>query len=115
MAGRLAQGFGQPGDAGASTGLTYASDPLATVTAPCTGRVDFAGPFRSYGRMLILDCGRDYRFVLAGLDRLDVAVGQALARGAPVGRMAADRPSLYVQLRHADATIDPARFLRDGR
>ncbi len=115
VAGRLAQGFGQPGAAGASTGLTYASDPLATVTAPCTGRVDFAGPFRSYGHMLILDCGRDYRFVLAGLDRLDIAVGQALARGAPVGRMAGDRPSLYVQLRHADATIDPARFLRAGR
>ncbi len=124
VAGRLAQGFGQPGLAGASTGLVYASDPLATVTAPCASRVDFAGPFRSYGRMLILDCGREYRFVLAGLDRLDVAVGQALARGAPVGRMAAwpdhpgggaGRPSLYVQLRHADATIDPDRFLRGGR
>ena len=116
VAGRLAQGFGQPTESGTSTGLTYATASLATVTAPCAGRVDFAGPFRSYGRMLILDCGHEYRFVLAGLDRLDVAVGQRLAHGAPVGRMAdAGRPSLYVQLRHADVTIDPGRFLRGSR
>ena len=93
----------------------------STVTAPCAGRIDFAGPFRSYGRMLILDCGRDYRYVLAGLDRLDVATGQALARGAAVGQMPSwggsggGRPSLYVQLRHGDALIDPGRFLQQPR
>ena len=88
--------------------------------------------------MLILDCGRDYRYVLAGLDRLDVAAGQTLARGAAVGRMPSwndgpggdrpglpggdrpslpggNRPSLYVQLRHGDATIDPGRFLQQPR
>lgn len=123
VAGRLVQGFGQPTDAGAAAGVTYAPPSLATVTAPCTGRIDFAGPFRSYGRMLILDCGRDYRFVLAGLDRLDVAIGQSLARGAAIGRMPAwsgqaaggGRPSLYVQLRHGDAAIDPVRFLQPSR
>lgn len=126
VAGRIVHRFGDPTDAGPATGLTYAPPSLATVTAPCTGRVDFAGPFRSYGRMLILDCGHDYRFVLAGLDRLDVAVGQSLARGAAVGRMpasgdSASAPSgsgsgsLYVQLRHAGDTIDPGRFLLHPR
>ena len=122
VAGRIAQAFGSRGDAGPASGVTYAPPSLATVTAPCAGRIDFAGPFRSYGRMLILDCGRDYRFVLAGLDRLDVSGGQSLARGAVVGRMPAwsegsgqGRPSLYVQLRHGDATIDPGRFLQGPR
>ncbi len=122
VAGRIAQAFGSRGDAGPASGVTYAPPSLATVTAPCGGRIDFAGAFRSYGRMLILDCGREYRFVLAGLDRLDVSGGQSLARGAVVGRMPAwsegsgqGRPSLYVQLRHGDATIDPGRFLQAPR
>ncbi len=121
VAGRIVQAFGSRTDAGAAAGITYAPPALATVTAPCAGRIDFAGAFRSYGRMLIMDCGREYRFVLAGLDRLDVASGQTLARGTAVGRMPAwsgsdaGRPSLYVQLRHGDATIDPGRFLQGPR
>ncbi len=122
VAGRIAQAFGSRGDAGPASGVTYAPPSLATVTAPCAGRIEFAGPFRSYGRMLILNCGRDYRFVLAGLDRLDVSGGQNLARGAVVGRMPGwsggsgqGRPSLYMQLRHGDATIDPRRFLQGPR
>ncbi len=122
VSGRIVQAFGSHTDAGSASGVTYAPPPLATVTAPCAGRIDFAGPFRSYGRMLILDCGRDYRYVLAGLDRLDVATGQSLARGAAVGRMPSwggepvgGRPSLYVQLRHGDALIDPGRFLQQPR
>ena len=45
------------------------------MVSPCGGRVVFAGPFRSYGLLLIVDCGDGYHFVLAGLDRLDVAAG----------------------------------------
>lgn len=120
VAGRVVHSFGDRTDAGSAAGITYAPPSLATVTAPCSGRVDFAGPFRSYGRMLILDCGHQYRFVLAGLDRLDVAIGQSLARGAAIGRMpaagsAGASSGLYVQLRHGDATIDPSRFLQAGR
>ena len=120
VVGHVAQAFGDRTDAGPAAGVTYAPPSLATVTAPCAGRVDFAGPFRSFGRMLILDCGHQYRFVLAGLDRLDVAVGQRLAGGAAIGRMPAwtgtdSHPSLYVQLRHGDATIDPGRFLQHPR
>lgn len=120
VAGRVVHAFGDRTDAGSAAGITYAPPSLATVTAPCAGRVDFAGPFRSYGRMLILDCGHQYRFVLAGLDRLDVAIGQSLARGAAIGRMpaagsAGASSGLYVQLRHGDATIDPSRFLQARR
>ncbi len=117
VAGRLVQKFGDPTDAGAATGLRYAPPSLATVTAPCTGRIDFAGPFRSYGQMLIVNCGRDDRFVLAGLGGIDVQIGQSVARGGQLGHMPAwsgeqNRPGLYVQLRHGDRTIDPGRFLQ---
>ncbi len=119
VAGPLVQGWGARTDAGPAIGLTYAPPALALVAAPCDGQVDFAGPFRSYGHMLILDCGHDIRFVLAGMQRLDVAVGQTLRKGTPVGRMpdwhateAAGRPSLYVQLRRGSEAIDPTGFLR---
>lgn len=117
VAGRQVQGWGASTEAGPATGVTYAPPALAVVIAPCDGRIDFAGPFRSYGQMLILDCGHSYRFVLAGLDRLDVAIGQRLARGVAIGRMpdwslaAGGRPSLYVQLRHGSQAIDPSGFL----
>ena len=51
------------------------------VVAPCAGRVAFAGPFRSFGVLIILDCGAGYHFVLAGLDRLDVQAGTAVQAG----------------------------------
>ena len=50
-----------------------------------TGRVAFAGPFRSFGVLLIIDCGGGYHFVLAGLDRLDAEAGSRLLAGEPVG------------------------------
>ncbi|TLU73993.1 murein hydrolase activator EnvC family protein [Lichenicoccus roseus] len=118
VAGRIVQGWGAATDAGPATGVSYAPPSLASVSAPCDGRVDFAGPFRSYGQMLIVDCGHGYRFVLAGLQQLDVAVGQRLAHGVALGSMPAvagaghARPLLYVQLRHGTQAVDPAGFLR---
>jgi septal ring factor EnvC (AmiA/AmiB activator) len=83
------------------------------VTAPCTGRVAFAAPFRSYGRLMIVECGRGYDFVLAGLDRLDAPVGHAVRRGEAVGRMplGAGKPGLYLELRLDGRPVDPAPFL----
>ncbi|WP_428393292.1 murein hydrolase activator EnvC family protein [Lichenicoccus sp.] len=121
VAGAMVQHWGAHTDAGPAHGVTYAPPALAVVTAPCRGQVDFAGPFRSYGHLVILDCGHGYRFVLAGLDRLDVAIGQTLRTGAPLGRMPdwhADskigRPALYVQLRHGSEAVDPMGFLGRG-
>jgi septal ring factor EnvC (AmiA/AmiB activator) len=79
----------------------------------------FAGPFRSFGLLVILDCGGGAHFVLAGMDRLDVEVGRAVRAGEPVGVMAGwdpqaagPRPALYVELRRGEQTVDPAPWLR---
>lgn len=114
--GTIVTGWGAATEAGPATGITYAPPSGATVRTPCAGQVDFAGAFRSYGQMVILNCGRQYRFVLAGLGGLAVTTGQALAHGAPVGRMPdwagqGTRPTLFVQLRHGGGTVDPAPFL----
>ena len=118
-AGQVVRGWGERTDAGPATGLTVRPPPAARVTAPCSGRTAFAGPFRTYGVLLILDCGGGYHFVLAGFERLDVAVGMAVRRGEPVGVMpawdargTAAHPGLYIELRHDGQPVDPAPFLR---
>jgi septal ring factor EnvC (AmiA/AmiB activator) len=118
VAGRVVRGFGEATDAGPAVGVTYRPAPAARVVAPCSGRVVFAAPFRSYGLLLIIDCGRGYHVVLAGFERLDAAVGRPVAAGAPVGVMpdwdprgAGNRPSLYVELRHDGQAVNPAPLL----
>lgn len=113
VAGRLVSGWGVASDSGPTTGMTYRTPPGASVRAPCSGNVDFAGAFRSYGQMVILNCGRHYRFVLAGLSELSVDTAQSLTKGAPVGHMSAAGSSatLFIQLRNGQKTINPAPFL----
>ena len=118
VAGEVLRGWGDDTGAGASNGISYRPAPQARVVAPCAGRIRFAAPFRSYGQLIILDCGGGYAFVLAGLGRLDVAAGAKVLAGEPVGVMpdwdaAGDgpRPALYVELRHDGSPVDPAPFL----
>jgi murein hydrolase activator len=120
VAGSLVRHFGDPAEGGPANGMTYQAPPGARVVSPCGGRVVFAGPFRSYGLLVIVDCGGGWHFVLSGPARLDVAVGQRIAAGEPVGVMAGwdprkpppDRPALYVELRRDGSPVDPAPFLR---
>jgi septal ring factor EnvC (AmiA/AmiB activator) len=119
VAGTVVKAFGEPGDAGPASGISYQTPPAARVVAPCGGRVVFAGPFRSYGVLLILDCGGGYHFVLAGLERLDVQVGRPVQPGEPVGvmpswdpRAQGTRPALYLELRRDGLAVNPAPFLR---
>ena len=118
VAGSVIKAFGEPGDAGTTTGISYAVPPSARVSSPCGGKVVFAGPFRSFGQLMIVDCGGGYHFVLAGLDRLDVAVGHPVQLAEPLGvmpawdpRNPASRPLLYLELRQQGLPINPAPFL----
>jgi septal ring factor EnvC (AmiA/AmiB activator) len=117
--GVVVKGWGEQTDGGPATGLSYHAPPGAHVIAPCGGRVVFAETFRSYGLLLIIDCGGGYHVVLAGFRRLDVKLGQNLMAGEPVGVMpdwepgaATQRPALYVELRHDGTPVNPAPWLR---
>jgi septal ring factor EnvC (AmiA/AmiB activator) len=114
VAGPVTRHFGDATDSGAATGIAYQPAPGARVVAPCGGRVVYAGPFRSFGILLIIDCGRGTHAVLSGFDRLDAQVGHTIATGAPVGTMpgwdphaSAPRPALYVEIRRAGRAVDP--------
>jgi septal ring factor EnvC (AmiA/AmiB activator) len=120
VVGSVVRGFGAPTEAGPASGVSYQAPPNARVVSPCGGRVAFAGPFRSFGLLMIVDCGNGYHFVMSGLDRLDGQVGQAVQPGEPVGVMpgwdpqstAGSRPTLYLELRKDGVPVNPAPFLR---
>jgi septal ring factor EnvC (AmiA/AmiB activator) len=118
VAGRLVRGWGAPTEDGPSTGIAYGTPPGAFVVAPCPGRVLFAAPFRTLGKLVILDCGQGYAAVLAGLGRVDVTPGRRVRAGEPLGAMpeyddaaGGERPGLYVELRRAGQPVNPAPFL----
>jgi murein hydrolase activator len=86
----------------------------AQITAPATGEVEYARPFRSYGSMLILRTPENYRVILTGMSRIYVTEGQSVSAGEPVGRMP-DRddppPELTLELRLGDSVLNPAEWL----
>lgn len=121
-AGPIEAKFGDDdGYGGQRQGIVIGAAPGAQVSAPADGWVVYAGPFRSYGKILILNLGDGYHMLLAGMDRIDVDLGQFVLAGEPVGTVAGQifanavaaakaqpQSSLYVELRKDSAPIDPA-------
>ncbi|WP_051330391.1 murein hydrolase activator EnvC family protein [Niveispirillum irakense] len=111
--------YGQTDDVGAvSRGLTYRGRASAAVVAPADGAVMFAGPFKGYGLLLILEHANGYHSLLSGLGRIDAQVGQRVLGGEPVGVMSGSgTPTLYFELRRGGQPINPARGLAasDGK
>ncbi len=113
-------GFGgSDGAGGLEKGISLATRPGAQVTTPCDGWVVYAGPFRSYGQLLILNAGGGYHVLIAGMERISVNIGQFVLTGEPVAAMGstsqvasllatnASQPVLYVEFRKDGTPIDP--------
>jgi septal ring factor EnvC (AmiA/AmiB activator) len=112
--GRLMRRYGDADELGvASKGLTLETRAGAQVVAPFDGRIEFAGQFRGYGQILIIEHGGGYHSLLAGLERVEGTVGQWLVAGEPVGTMgqASGQPRLYLELRHNGQPINPLPWL----
>jgi septal ring factor EnvC (AmiA/AmiB activator) len=113
--GRVIGTFGAPTTNGVSAkGITIETRAGAQVVTPYGGRVVFAGPFRGYGELLIIEHGEGYHMLFAGLSRIDCVLGQSLLAGEPVGIMGSidgGGPSLYVELRHDGEAINPLPWL----
>ena len=114
------KGYGQPdGVGGSEKGISIATRAGAQVTTPADGWVVYAGPFRSYGQLLILNAGGGYHILLAGMARISVDLGQFVLAGEPVGVMGngshvaailaagSSQPVLYVEFRKDGSPVDP--------
>src|SRR4051794_24748423 len=78
---------GSDGVGGVEKGISLATRPGSQVTTPCDGWVVYAGPFRSYGQLLILNAGGGYHVLIAGMERISVTIGQFVLTGEPVATM----------------------------
>ena len=122
VSGTVLRGFNaNDGNGGQTRGMTIATRQGAIVTTPTDGTVSYAGSFRGYGQLLIINAGNGYYVLLAGLERITVTIGQVVIMGEPVAQMGQDaktilvasgddatRPVLYVEFRKDGSSIDPA-------
>lgn len=118
--GEIVRNFGDPDGTGhEALGMTLATAPGAVVTAPSDGWVVYAGPFRSYGQMVILNPGDGYHVVMSGMGRVTVRPGQFVVAGEPLAVMGekrvasaaalalvTDRPSIYIEFRQNGKPVD---------
>lgn len=107
VVGRIVAGLGEVNDSGVrSRGVTIAAQPGGQVVAPAPGRVSFAGDYRGYGKIVIVDHGGGWTSLLTGMIGLSVAVGDTLDAGAPVGRAGSDDSRITVELRRGGRPVD---------
>ncbi|MCB2088225.1 MAG: peptidoglycan DD-metalloendopeptidase family protein [Sphingomonadaceae bacterium] len=112
VAGRTIVGFGAPVEGGVtSKGLSLAPRNGAQIVAPAAGRVAFAGPYRGFGRIVIIEHPGGWTSLITGLARNDVAVGEELLGGAPLGVAGVDRPVVTLELRRQGEPVNPLDFL----
>jgi septal ring factor EnvC (AmiA/AmiB activator) len=110
--GRLVTGVGEISDGGVhSRGLTFAVDPRARIVAPANARVAYAGRFRSYDHVVVLDHGRGWTTVITDLASLGVAPGQRVRPGEPIGRAGSDTPRVTVELRREGRPVPIAQLI----
>lgn len=121
VAGELIRDFGQEDEFGSQAeGQSIGTRAGSRVTSPADAWVVYAGPFRSFGQLLILNTGDGYHVLLAGMDRIDAELGQFVLAGEPVGVMGltkwasastfglgSSQPVLYVEFRKDGRAIDP--------
>jgi len=122
VAGTLVHAYGsrEPGTSSLKNDTAFATRPNARVRAPADGWIVYAGPFRSFGQLVILNVGENYHIVLAGMATVNVTPGRFVLAGEPIGRMGAtevaavgnvdlgsNNPILYVEFRKDGKSIDP--------
>src|SRR4051812_7382772 len=117
--GKIRDFGGSDGAGGVEKGISLATRAGAQVTTPCDGWVVYAGPFRSYGQLLILNAGGGYHVLIAGMERISVNIGQFVLTGEPVATMgttsqvasilaaSAREPVLYIEFRKDGTPVDP--------
>lgn len=127
--GKIVANFGARDSAGATRrGMSIRTRESAEIVAPFDGKVVFAGPFRAYGQLLILEAGEGYHILLSGMSQVHGVVGQTVTQGQPVGRMGtgpkgdaaaqsapdqgSDLRDLYIEFRKDGKPFNPMPWLK---
>ncbi len=114
--GRIVSGFGDAAGSGSSdgaraVGITLAPVASAQIVAPAAGRVAFAGDYRGYGRIVIIDHDGGWTSLITNLGRLDVGVSARVLQGSPLGLAGPGRPTVTVELRKDGTPVNPLALI----
>ena len=113
LAGRLVSGFGDTaGGRPRSRGIVLAARAGAQAVSPAPGRVAFAGPYRGYDRIVIIEHDGGWTTLVTGLAQLDAGVGEELVAGSPLGVTGPGEPLVTLELRRNGEPVNPLQFLR---
>ncbi|ALH82028.1 murein hydrolase activator EnvC family protein [Sphingopyxis macrogoltabida] len=112
VVGRIVAGLGEVNESGVrSRGLTVAAQPGGQVVAPAPGHVSYAGDYRGYGKIVIIDHGGGWTTLLTGMIGLSVGVGDTIDAGTPIGRAGSDDSRITIELRRGGRPVDVAQML----
>ena len=121
--GRIRNPFGRVVDVQYQTqifrkGVEFSARMGERVRAVAPGRVRFAGWFRGYGKIVILDHGAGYFTVSGQLSQIQVQVGEKVKSGQVVGTVgetgSLEGPGLYFEVRRGGVPLNPAEWLAKG-
>lgn len=107
VVGRMITGFGELDDSGVrSRGVRLLARSGAQVVAPASGRISYAGDYRGYGKIIIIDHGGSWISLIAGMNALSAKVGDEVALGAPIGRAGSADQAITLELRRSGKPVD---------
>ena len=113
VAGKIAAGFGEAATSGQrQAGIVLSARPRALIVAPGAGRIAFAGPYRGFGRIVIVEHANGWISLVTGLGTLDVDVGQNVGAGSPLGLAPAAPGEVTLELRQDGEPVNPLDHLR---
>jgi septal ring factor EnvC (AmiA/AmiB activator) len=114
LAGTIVTGFGESPSGGGlrSRGITVASRAGAQVVAPADGRIAFAGRYKGYGQIAIIEHGGGWTTLITSLAAVTPAVGERVVQGTPLGVAGGGRPRVTIELRHNGQPTDVLAALR---
>lgn len=115
LLGPVVTGLGEVSESGVrSRGLTISARGGAQVVAPASGRISFAGPYRGFGRIIIIEHGRGWTSLITNLGRLSVGVGDSIQQGDPLGNAPDGRTNVTVELRRNGRPVDIVALIGNG-
>lgn len=115
VVGQLVTGFGEASESGVrARGLTFATQPGAQVVAPTSGRIAYAGYYRGFGQILIIDHGQGWTTLITNLHHLSVEVGNSVRQGSPLGTAPPTAATVTIELRRDGRPVDIVPLLSNG-
>ena len=110
--GKVVTGFSELTTTGyRERGMRLSVAPSARITAPAAGTVTFAGPYRSYGKIVIIEHGSSWNSLITNLDSVQVVKGQKVDQRGLVGRAGKDAPEIGIELRRNGRVMDIAALV----